>query len=217
MENPELVVLQVVVPSVLTVIGWLVAAWWALEQVKTAHEGNAKLQRQLLNESHRRAIAFELIEIYKSLTRAGNNLNQAIFSLSLNHSFEQEGFVEDITINAKNLVLPVNEAYNQMAEEIARLDIWLRISKDQIPDVSVLSEAIDDFRLVFSANGNEEDFKHNQWTGYQGILAAYQSGKPISHESLSVVSGNLIEAIHSVTDKLTGGTASINRELCGEA
>ena len=217
MTNTGIQTIQIVVPSVLTVIGWLVAAWWALEQVKVAHEGNAKLQRQLLNENHRRVVANELIEIYKSLTRAGNNFSQAIFSFSLNHGFEQNGLVDGVTINAGNLVAPVNESYNQMSEEIARLDMWLKVSEGQLPDTSALSRAINDFRLVFSANGNEEDFKHNKWPGYQGLLAAYQSDQDISNDRLSEISSEMSAAIQRVITQLTEGAAVINRELCGEA
>jgi len=215
MANPEIQLIQLLVPSALTVIGWLIAAWWALEQVKVAHEGNEKLQRKLINESHRRAVAGELIEIYKSLTCAANNLTQSIFSFSLNHGFEQKGLIEGVPINASNLVSPVNLAYNKMSEEIARLDMWLRISDGHIPETTALSEAINEFHLVFTANGNEGKYQNNPWSGYQGLLTAYQSGMGISDEHLGEVSAYLADAIHQVITKLTEGAALVNRELCG--
>lgn len=211
----DMQVLQLVVPSLLTVIGWLIAAWWAIEQVNTAHEKNAQLQSELLNESHRRDIARELIEIYKSVAQCGNNLRQAMSSFWLNHMLEKSEQVEGVSFNASTLVGPVNDAYNKMAQEITRLEMWMKVAGEHLPNSELLSEAISEFHNAFSFGGDENPEKGKLWTSYQAFLAAYQSKLDVSETRLSDLSKALQGAIGEVIAKMADGTAQINRELCG--
>ena len=185
----EFQVLQLVVPSLLTVIGWLIAAWWAIEQVKVAHENNARLQRDLLNESHRREIARELINIYKSTTQNISSLKQATFSFLLNHNLENGVDIDGVKVVAGALIEPINESYSKTAQEFTRLDMWLKVTGEHVPDCTLLHEAISDFRHAFTLEGEKAKAKGNDlWTKYQGFLVVYQSNTKIAEDKLFAIS-----------------------------
>lgn len=50
-ENWELA--QILVPSMISIIGWLVTIWWALRQIEISSEKNRQLQHEALQSSEK--------------------------------------------------------------------------------------------------------------------------------------------------------------------
>jgi|GEM_PF-2660056 len=211
----EIEIIKLVTQPLLTVAGWFVAAWWAIEQVKVAHDNNSKLQRDIIREGHQRDLSKELIEIYKCISRSGHNLKQNIYSFGLNHGFEEGGDFEldNIYINANNLVAPINDSYNDFSQEIWRLEMWLRVSDEHLPDVSLLKNAISEYKDVFTTIDYETNRDDIHWTKYQGVLVAYASRVKIDHDCLREISNNIADSLNRILESLTDGTALINKAL----
>lgn len=212
----NLEIIKLVLPSLLTVIGWLLAAWWAIEQVNLAHEKNIKLQKDLMNESHRRDIARELIAIYKSITQSGNDLRQAMTLFQINHILETDDGVEGVSFNARNLVSPINDAYNKLSQEITRLDMWLKVAGKHLPDPEHLLDAISEFHRVFSFGSGDDGAQQGLlWSRYQSLLAVYQSELEVSDQKFADVATEINASIALIFENLTNGTAKIHSNMCG--
>jgi hypothetical protein len=66
--------LRLVIQPSITVVGWFVAAFWAVKQINLANRKTLELQKTLMSESHKRSLANELIEIYKDVAPSINKL-----------------------------------------------------------------------------------------------------------------------------------------------
>ena len=206
-------VMQLVIPSIVTMIGWFIAAWWAIKQVNVAHNRNAELQQQLMRDSHQRELAKELIEVYKCIARSGDALAQAISSFSLNYGFQVNGIIEGVHITASDLIPKVNEAYNSLSQEVTRLDMWLKVCEGHLPDTALLNEAIREYRGIFSIPYEEDESERVRWSGYQGLLVACHDGIKLNPEAVTDASGELVVSLNGILEKFSEGTAVINKEL----
>jgi len=203
--------LEASIQPVITVAGWFVAGWWAIRQVNVAHSKNAVLQRELMREGHRAELAKELLEIYKAVARANQDLGQKIFTLSLNYSLERG----TSGISAKALVLPVEEAYDRLSQEIAGLELWLKVVGADLSQGTDLQAAINNYQSVFSASSKTDTEAGLNWLGYQCLLVDYKRGQSMNDEDFHEVSSHLVRSLKSVLDELTNGAARVKRELTG--
>ena len=110
MQISDIELLTLIIPPSITIIGWGVAAWWAIRQISLANKKNLELQRILMSESHKRSLASEIIAIYKDIASSIHSLLQSGNSLSMNVSLQEELCEEGIRFDANLLVDPVNSA-----------------------------------------------------------------------------------------------------------
>lgn len=204
-------ILRLVLQPSITVLGWGIAAWWAVKQVNLANKKNLKLHRLLIRESHKRALANELIEIYKDVARSIHKLQQSGNHLTLNLSLEKQA-IEEINFSAQTLVAPVNKTYNELSQNIFRLEIWLQVSKDHLPEFKNLHEAINLFNEVFSLSDQHKK-KPPPWLRLQYMLVAYQAGKILPKNQDVNAWSEVSKHLSQILKKMTKGTAEVNKAL----
>ena len=205
--------MQVIIPSVITVIGWFVTAWWALRQVDRAHEKNSVLQKQLVRDSHQRELAKEVIDIYKCIARSGNLLVQSISSFAVNYSFQQGKLMGKFELDSVSLIPKINEAYSSLSEDITRLAMWLNICDGHLPDTKQLRQAIHCYMEIFGSPISENDTEKVSWVGYQGLLVAVSNAEKMNPDAIAEISDQISQDLRRILKQFADGAKIVNREL----
>ena len=174
--------LRLAIQPSITVVGWFVAAFWAVKQINLANRKTLELQKTLMSESHKRSLANELIEIYKDVAQSINKLKHKGSMLSVNALLEEDPGIEQLKLSAQLLVSPVNEAYEELCGNVFRLDMWIKVSEAHLPVLNKLRDAINHFNEVFSALENRE---LPPWAQFQSLLVFYQSRTRPVHGEIS--------------------------------
>lgn len=68
---------SLIIPAVLTVVGWFVAAHWTVKQVNLAYLKNRELQTSMLRQSKKDALAKDFLQIYLKIAQTIGDLTQA--------------------------------------------------------------------------------------------------------------------------------------------
>lgn len=205
---------QIVVQPILTVLGWFVAAFWAIKQVNLAHSKNIKFQQQLIRESHKREIAKEIIDIYKNISRIIESLKQNVLLFSINYKLENNNNVgSSIQVSAQSSIGPVNDIYSELGQEISRLEMWMKICGDHLPDTALLEDGVNEFRKTFSINADYPNIVDIGWVSFQRLLVNYQAGEGLDSKELSQVTSQLCNSLQNMLVLFTDGTERVNHNL----
>jgi hypothetical protein len=204
--------MEILIQPALTVIGWILAAIWAVRQINITYEKNLELQERLLDEEHKKKIAEDLFEIYSKVSRALDVLKNKGSSLSINLYLEEGGLSPEIKISALTLVQPVNDSYNDFCEKIFSLRIWLNVYRDSLDNPSGLEHAIDKFNDQISAMNTK--LAGHPWLKYQAALAVYQSGKGTNvADYVGKAWSEVNDALETIFSELTKATEANAKKL----
>lgn len=210
----EAELLKLIIQPAITVIGWGVAALWAIRQLNLANQKTLELQRTLMRESHKRSLANELIDIYKDIAQSINKLHQSGIMFQVNIIVEEELDNGHNSYSAKNLVAPINAAYNELCRDLFRLSIWMKVSGEHIPKIERLREAEKYFEKHF---GIDEAIKNNTttlWISIQAILNTYLTGGHIrTSDKFGDTWSEFSKHLECLQDMMGEGTAEVNRAL----
>jgi hypothetical protein len=202
--------LRLVIQPSITVVGWFVAAFWAVKQINLANRKTLELQKTLMSESHKRSLANELIEIYKDVAQSINRLKHKGSMLSINVLLEKDPSLEQLKLSALLLVAPVNEAYEDLCKNVFRLDMWIKVSEAHLPALNKLRDAINHFNEVFSALENRG---LPLWAQFQSLLVFYQARTRPVHDEISRSWKDIMAALTKLLQEMTEGTAEVNKFL----
>lgn len=202
--------LRLLIQPLITVLGWFVAALWAVKQLNLANRKTLELQRTLMSESHKRSLANELIEIYKDVAQSINKLKQKGSMLSVNALLQNKPGMEQFNFNAQILVGPVNESYDELSRNVFRLDMWIKVSEEHLPALDNLRTAIIHFNDGFSSS---KACELPPWFQFQSLLVLYQSQARPVHDQISRVWQDIGTALTELLEEMTAGTAEVNKFL----
>ncbi len=196
MEKDNL--LPLIVPSALTVIGWIFTALWAVKQVNIAHKKNRNLQHEILRQSIKDNLSKEFINLYLDIAKSIIDLRSMLGFVSLNMDLDEQMTNKQITFGWRESFEKINHAYSTLCKNIDHLEIWLDVSSKYIPNSNEIYTVINEFKVNFIAPSART------WFPFQKTLAVIQvrnqpdvkeyrkTGEPVN-QSLNSILSNLKE------------------------
>lgn len=125
-----------IIPSILTVAGWIFTAIWAIKQVSIAHEKNRELQHEILKQSIKNNLSNEFINLCMNITKSIRYLQETVSFVGLNMTIDEQLNSKQITFGWKESIEKMNQAYSVLCRNIDHLEIWLDTASKHIPNAN---------------------------------------------------------------------------------
>lgn len=205
----ELQIIQIVVQVVLTILGWAIVVWWAIEQAKIAHKNNMALQANFVKETHKSILRNELLEIYKSIVQAASTLKWQLQNYYLN---ESDGNNE-IRFGSLTLNEDINITYTKLSEEMNRLAMWLKITNAELQHIKSIENAQVEFRRTFTVDATGDELHLGQWGRFQVMLMVSKNPFKSNSEDFRKTMKELDTSLEAIMISLADGVSEINQTL----
>ena len=104
---------RILVPSIVSIIGWLVTIWWALRQVEISAQRNRNLQHEMLQSNEKIKVIDSVVIAYMEMNKSLHKINSLVETLKVNIDFKDEGKSNPDLVD---IFHSCGEAYNEMYE-----------------------------------------------------------------------------------------------------
>jgi hypothetical protein len=186
--------------TLITIIGWFFAAFWAIRQVKYAHQKNIDLQRSLLRQAFKNGIAKQFIDIHLNLCSALLKLRDALADVSNNMRLAERMQNTQVNGNWQNLINHITPAYSETGRLFDLLDIWLGAAHPFLSNADRIANIIQEYKSNFTAQTSGL----NPWLSFQGTLMDIQTSGQTDgdryDEAYLVVEEHIVEILESLKD-----------------
>ncbi|MCK4842681.1 MAG: hypothetical protein KAT04_12495, partial [Methylococcales bacterium] len=195
-ENWELA--RILIPSIVSVFGWLVTIWWALRQVEISSQRNRTLQHEMLQSNEKIKVVDSVILTYIELNKSLHKIQSCVNNLKTNIDFKSQGKSNP---NLGDIFQDSGNAYSEMYENIEALKFNLaRLSPYRI-DVKESVRFIVRIRECFSGE--------SIWYSYQEQAAEHLQDEENSYEELFTT----IDTVSSNCTELCSSALSVVKKL----
>ncbi|MCC6924000.1 MAG: hypothetical protein IT525_13235 [Nitrosomonas sp.] len=186
-ENWELA--RILVPSMISIIGWLVTIWWALRQIEISSDKNRQLQCEMLQSNEKIKVIDATILAYMEINKALHKIRYIIVNLKINiESKVQRKNNPDLS----QIFNDSGNAYSELFVCIENLQFNLiRLTPHGI-SLEKGSNFIHEIHKYFS--------NQSPWLTYQEQATAYFQDESIGYENFFSV----IDTVASNCEKLCG-------------
>ena len=196
-----------IIPSALTIIGWVVTAIWAIKQVSIAHEKNRELQHEILKQSIKDNLSKEFINLCMDITKSIRYLQETVSFVSLNMTIDEQMNSKQITFGWRASIEKINQAYSVLCRNIDHLEIWLDASNEHIPNANEIYAVINNFKLNFFAPNA------SVWFPFQRALSVIQvKNKPDVKEYRSTAEP-VEQSLNSILSSLKETAKTVQKHL----
>jgi hypothetical protein len=172
------------ISTMISVLGWLVGAFWAIQQVKFAHQKNIDLQRSLLIQNVKNNLSHEFLNIHLNTCNSILELKNAISHLLNNMKMAEISESHDITFGWQNLIEPISEVYSKTCKNFDHLEIWLNTSEEYIENGKEIFRIIENFNMDFTLK--DKYTINHPWCAYQTTITAIQINREPDAEKLNL-------------------------------
>lgn len=170
-ENWELA--RILIPSIVSILGWLVTIWWALRQVEISSQKNRNLQYEMLQSSERIKVVYSVISTYIEINKSFHKIQRYINNFKANIELKKEGKNNP---DLASIFHKSGNAYSEMFENIESL----KFSLARLPPYGVDNqEGIDFIKKTFECFSGKFI-----WYTYQVKAAEYLQNEEGSIEEL---------------------------------
>lgn len=170
-ENWELA--QILVPSMISVVGWLVTIWWALRQIEISSEKNRQLQQEALQSSEKIKAIDAVIVAYVNVDKSLHRIERTVHNMKNNINFKLEGK------NNPDLTVIFRESCDAYSELFTCID-YLQFNLIRLtPYDLAINESFE-----FIDNVHEKFSNQSPWLTYQEASAIYLLDEDSGHEEL---------------------------------
>ncbi|KJR29590.1 MULTISPECIES: hypothetical protein [Vibrio] len=208
---------QFYIQSALTIIGWFIAAFWAVKQVEKSNESNSHLQRLLLQESHRQYLARELNEAYKPAMANIDDFIQSLSFLVIIYGKYKKGyFANNGFEKVKESIDALYSSQSQMTQDFCKLDVWLNTMGSSIELVGDIRLYVAKYYELMVLNVSEMQSQEALWINIHLLLENIDEKGEVDYAELRELSSNLIVELVKVRGGLSDSIGLINVKLCGE-
>lgn len=189
--------LSLIISSVLTIIGWFVAAWWAVKQVNIAHDKNRALQQEILVQAIKDNLYKEFIDLYSDIAESSIGLMYALNMVALNMALDEHK--ADIKTESTlkfgwiDLFDKVNQGYASFTKDVDRLETWLDATSEFMPNSADLYKIIDAYKKDFTmADGRATNIWSILQTTFAGIRVKNEANIKQYQSAMGPVGQSLI-------------------------
>lgn len=213
MENLQ----QFYIQSALTIVGWFIAAFWAIKQVQKSNESNSNLQKLLLQESHRQYLARELNEVYKSSVASLDDFIQSLLFTVISYGKYKNGYLGNNGVEkVSRSIDALYSSQTQMTEEFCKLDVWLNTIGTSIDLVDDVKLAVKKYNELMVSNVSQMRLEETPWINIHFLLDDIKEKVEVDYVELKELSSTLICELNKVCCGLTDNIGLINIKLCGK-
>ncbi len=184
-ENWELA--QILVPSTISIVGWMVTIWWALRQIEISSEKNRQLQHETLQSNEKIKAIDAIIVAYVDINKSLHKIKSTAHNLKTNIDFKEQGKANP---DLHSLFHESGNAYSELFECIAYLQFNLIRLIPYGIHTNESFDFIDEVQKNFS--------KQSPWLTYQENAASYLQNENSGHEELF----SAIDVVASNCEKL---------------
>lgn len=170
-QNWELA--QIIVPSMISVAGWLVTIWWALKQVEISSEKNRQIQHEILQSGEKIKVIDSIVLAYIDVDMALHKVQRTIMSLKINIEFKMQAK------SHPDLSLIFQESGDAYVGLFSALDN-LKFNLVRLIPYDIEVEGCFDF----IDNVGKKFTNQSVWLTYQEQAAAYLKDETSGHEEL---------------------------------
>lgn len=195
-ENWELA--RIFVPSIVSVIGWLVTIWWALKQVDIASKRNRELQYEMLQSNEKIKAIDSVILAYIKINKSLNQIRRHADNFKHNIEFKNAGkSTPDLTSFFHNS----GNSFSEMLENLETLKFrTVRLAQYGITMNKNL-DFLDDIHSSFSGKSD--------WLNYQEQAALYFNNEN-HYDDLFLSIDTVSENCNKLCEDALNNVASIN-------
>jgi len=164
---------NILVPSIVSIFGWLVTIWWALRQVEISSERNRKLQHEMLTSNEKIKAIDSVTSVFIEINSSIHKIQSSIQNFKTNIEYKKKGKSNpDLTL----IFQDSNTSYSELFINLETLKFNLtRLPAYHIKiDQSV--KFITDIYDRFSGD--------SVWQNYQTESAIYIQNQSINDETL---------------------------------
>lgn len=196
--------LLLLVPSALTVIGWIFTALWAVKQVNIAHEKNRALQHEILKQSIRDNLFKEFINLYSDVAKSIMDLRNTINFVDLNMTLDEQLNSKKVIFGWRGSIEKINQAYSILCKNIDSLEIWLDASGEYIPNATEIYTIINEVKVNFNSNA---------WLPFQRTLAVIQIKNQPDVKEYRKTSELVVQSLNNVLSGLKENAKTVQKHL----
>jgi hypothetical protein len=163
---------SLVIPSILTVVGWFFAAFWVVRQVNLAHAKNRELQTALLKQAKKDTLAKDFIHIYVDLAQTISDLNHFLYHAQINMALEAQRS-DGTKFGWRDAFTKINSSYSTLGRHFDHLRVWLDVYGEQIPNKTQILTVIEKYDSQFTARTRQLD--NHPWLLFTSSMAGILS------------------------------------------
>ena len=131
----------------------------------------------------------------------------AINDAGLHMTLEEKKVGNNVNFGWKSLIDKVNQGYLLFGKQLDKLEIWLNVSSEFVPNSKELYAIIDDYKKNFTMRNN------NAWLKLQTTFMRIQvNDKPDSQEYRTVATP-VIESLNNIHTRLKENTKVVYSKL----
>lgn len=170
-QNWELA--RILVPAMVSVLGWFITIWWAIRQIDISAEKNRKLQYEMIQSNEKIKIMDSVIKAFIDINRSLHKIQASVSNFKTNIISKREGKNNP---DLGKLFEDSGSAYSEMFENVEVLKFNLaRLSPYGID----LKKSIDFIVEVHTRFSNKSD-----WLAYQEESSKFFDDEDESWESM---------------------------------
>ncbi len=194
--------LSLIIPSTLTVIGWI----WAVKQVNLAHEKNRELQHEIMKQSIKDSLYKEFVRLYSDIAESIMPLVYDINHVSINMAVDEQKTNSKLTFGWRDLFDKLNQSYAELGKNIDKLEIWLDASSEFIPNSSEIYAIITEYENDFTTANAQ-----GAWPIFQATFAGIISREKPNIKLYQERSRKVVESLMSLRTKLKESAKAVQR------
>lgn len=193
---------RVLIPTITSVLGWLITIWWAFRQFKLISEENRNLSYEMLRSNDRLKVIDALIEQLAGLKTALHEVSVRTGRFGMNLRLqEEEGHPADL----RTILKDSGDAYNELFRAIQDTQIQLvRLHQFNIPTEKTTEVFSSIYALL---NGRD-----SKWGQFQLTASSMIQDQLVDNDDLV----NLAEEIRSCAEELSNSITVIVRDFPGD-
>ena len=199
-ENWELA--RILVPSITSIMGWLITIWWALRQVNISAEKNRQLQREMLESNENIRVLDKVIESHWELEERLHALSHQVGLMKINAEYKMAKLTAP---DLKKIFDESGEHYASMLSAMTKLRFYL---------IRMFAYEIELKSYDAILDTLEENFRGTEtaWHKYQLAAAKYLQDEDIEIDELCNSTVEVINVINSVIENRTKAIVDVSMQ-----
>ena len=198
-QNWELA--RVLVPVIISVLGWLVTIWWALRQLEISSDKNRAIQHEILTSNEKTKAIDSVISACININDSIHKIQIAVGNFKTNIEFKEKGKTNP---NFSEIFIDSNLAYSELFSNIEALTLNLARAKQHKVDIDKSVEFINKVDSCFQGK--------SVWYKYQEEASVYLQNTSTQHDDLfsaiaeifincAKLRGDMISTVKNISDE----------------
>jgi len=207
--NTEPTVTNFLLPTLVTMIGWLVAGIYAVRQVNVAHEKNRELQKEQDNRSILIDINKQFLQNYLDTSLAIKKFQSTMFNIYFNMLLNERLESSAITVEWKELVIKLEKCHEEVGNQLQIMKTLHSCMKSYLPDSCEIEDAFTCYNDAFGFGATDDKPYIKMTALLTGMIDANNNDPKLLMSHIEPTK----EALNKVSNKLDSFAQSVHVKL----